>query len=89
MGRKGKTQKHTAKEIASKHKAAKNKAGAAGGGNEGAEKRKIAGGKISKPCEICKAILPSVKSMEIHYDSKHSKINFNDVKTKYEELFSQ
>ena len=41
------------------------------------KKRKVAGGKISKSCEICKAILPSVKSMEIHYESKHSKINFN------------
>jgi len=89
MGRKGKTQKHTAKEIAGKHKAAKHKAGAAGGGNEGAEKRKIACTKISKPCEICKVLLPSLKSMEIHYESKHSKINFNDIKKKYEELFNQ
>tara|TARA_Y100001933_G_C18733235_1_gene452608 strand:- start:213 stop:485 length:273 start_codon:yes stop_codon:yes gene_type:complete len=88
MGRKGKTQKHTAAEIASKHKAAKHRAGAAGGGSEGAEKRKIAGGKISQQCEICKAILPSLKSMEIHYESKHSKINFNDVRQKYEELFN-
>lgn len=88
MGRKGVKQKHTAAEIASKHKAAKHRAGAAGGGSEGAEKRKIAGGKISKPCEICKAILPSVKSMEIHYESKHSKINFNDIREKYEELFN-
>jgi hypothetical protein len=44
------------------------------------KKRKVAGGKISKSCEIFKAILPSVKSMEIHYESKHSKINFNDVR---------
>ena len=40
----------------------------------------MAGGKISKPCENCKQQIPSVKSMEIHFtESKHSKINFNDV----------
>lgn len=36
MGRKGKTQKHTAAEIASKHKANREKNGAAGGGGAGA-----------------------------------------------------
>jgi hypothetical protein len=35
MGRKGKTQKHTAKEIAAKTKAAKERGGAAGGGGGG------------------------------------------------------
>ena len=35
MGRKGKTQKHTAAEINAKHKAAKEAKGAAGGGNSG------------------------------------------------------
>jgi hypothetical protein len=35
MGRKGKTQKHTAKEIAAKTKAAKERGGAAGGGGSG------------------------------------------------------
>ena len=34
MGRKGKTQKHTAKEIAAKTKAAKERNGAAGGGGD-------------------------------------------------------
>ena len=42
MGRKGKTQKHTAKEIAAKHKAAKESKGAAGGGGAGAQARKDA-----------------------------------------------
>ena len=53
MGRKGKAQKHTAKEIAGKHKAAKEARGAAGGGGKGAKARKNAGGKVAVKCEIC------------------------------------
>jgi len=54
VGRKGKTQKHTAKEIAAKHKAAKERNGAAGGGGSGAAARKAAKLKINILCEICK-----------------------------------
>eukprot|EP00924_Labyrinthula_sp_SR-Ha-C_P015825 maker-scaffold_4-snap-gene-10.58-mRNA-1 protein AED:0.23 eAED:0.23 QI:128/1/1/1/1/1/2/898/100 len=76
MGRKGKTQKHTTKEIQGKVKAAKEKRGAAGGGGAGAAKRNEAKAKASVPCDICKVIQPSLKTMQIHYDSKHSKLAF-------------
>ena len=88
MGRKGKTQKHTAAEIASKHKAAKEAKGAAGGGSGGAETRKNIGNKISAKCTICMSMQPNIKSMEAHYDSKHNKIKFDDVKESYERLFN-
>lgn len=88
MGRKGKTQKHTAAEINAKHKAAKEARGAAGGGNNGVNNRKTVGNKISIQCEICKTIQPNIKSMELHYDNKHTKINFSSIKDKYEELFT-
>lgn len=48
QGRKGKTQKHTAAETASKHAAAKAKSGGAGGGGDGkaAREAKKASGSI-------------------------------------------
>eukprot|EP00941_MAST-03F_sp_MAST-3F-sp1_P000491 g491.t1 len=85
MGRKGKAQKHTAKEIAGKHKRAKELAGAAGGGGKGAAARKNAGQKIMILCKICKCQQPSVKSMSIHYDSKHPKENWAEVEEEYAE----
>jgi len=84
MGRKGKTQKHTAKEIAAKHKAAKERQGAAGGGGAGAKARLQATLKAQIYCKICKASQPSVKSMGIHYDSKHPKENWAECKVIYE-----
>jgi len=87
MGRKGKTQKHSAAEITAKHKAAKEAKGAAGGGNAGAEKRKNAGAKISATCEICMSMQPNIKSMEAHYDSKHPK-QFEDKMVFYENIFN-
>ena len=89
MGRKGKTQKHTAKETAQKHKLAKEANGGAGGGSNGAENRKIACQKSSVNCIVCRTLLPSMKSLEIHYDSKHPKVNFCLEKEKYEELFNK
>uniref|UniRef100_A0A7S3UYW0 C2H2-type domain-containing protein n=1 Tax=Aplanochytrium stocchinoi TaxID=215587 RepID=A0A7S3UYW0_9STRA len=87
MGRKGKTQKHTAKEIATKVKAAKEKNGAAGGGGKGAEARKGAWTKASVFCELCKTIQPSAKTMQIHYDSKHPKDPYpaDEYETKFAE----
>ena len=79
MGRKGKTQTHTAKELASKHAAAKAAAGGVGGGAALAAKRKAAGEKVAVLCEICKAVQPNIQSMERHYDSKHAKENWRDV----------
>ena len=63
MGRKGKTQKHTAKEIAAKHKAAKERAGAAGGGGSGLAARMAAKAKANILCPICKV------RVKIQYDS--------------------
>jgi len=89
MGRKGKTQKHTAAEINAKHKAAKEAKGAAGGGNSGVEKRKAAGNKKSEQCQICMSMQPNMNSMEAHYDSKHPKIKFEDIKEIYLNLFNK
>jgi len=87
MGRKGKTQKHTAAEIANKHKLAKEKNGGAGGGKKGLADRKKNKNKISILCKICKANQPSLKSMHIHYTSKHSKLVFPELD--YQNLFEQ
>ena len=76
MGRKGKSQKHTAKEIAQKHKAAKERRGAAGGGGSGAAARKARGASVSVLCEICKVQQPNFKSMTCHFENKHPKIPF-------------
>ena len=76
MGRKGKTQKHTAKEIAAKTKAAKERNGAAGGGASmlAARMNKMKLGNVT--CEVCKAAQPNMNSMTAHWESKHSKMCF-------------
>eukprot|EP00750_Incisomonas_marina_P032733 INCI9326.1.p2 GENE.INCI9326.1~~INCI9326.1.p2 ORF type:complete len:146 (-),score=43.58 INCI9326.1:313-750(-) len=74
MPRKGKTQKHTAAEIAAKVKASKEANGAAGGGGAMAKARKEAGNKASISCDVCKSLQPSMASMKQHYESKHSKL---------------
>mmetsp|Transcript_11569 Transcript_11569/g.20550 ORF Transcript_11569/g.20550 Transcript_11569/m.20550 type:complete len:94 (+) Transcript_11569:120-401(+) len=76
MGRKGKTQKHTAKEIANKHKAAKEKNGAAGHGGKGLAERQAKMGKIKVKCSICLAEQPHMSGMKNHYENKHSKVDF-------------
>ena len=76
MGGKAKPTKHTAKEIAGKHHEAKMKNGGRGGGAEGIDKRKAPKeGKrdIFLKCEKCLLMQPSLKSMSIHYESKHPK----------------
>jgi hypothetical protein len=88
MGRKGKTQTHTAKELAGKAAAAKHAAGGAGGGGGAAEKRKAAGTKVAVFCEICKSIQPNMKSMEAHYDSKHAKEPWATIGPKYDAQFN-
>jgi hypothetical protein len=65
MGRKGKTQNHTAAEIAKKHAAAKAAAGGAGGGATMAANREAIKNKSMVACEICKANMPDVKSMQV------------------------
>ena len=83
MGRKGKAQKHTAAEIAKKHKAAKEAKGAAGGGGGMAAARKKAGDKVSVLCKICKVKQPNFKSMTAHFESKHPKEWTAEVKADY------
>jgi len=78
MGRKGKTQKHTAKEIASKVQASKNSNGAAGHGSVGLAARKDNMMKIQVKCEICLAIQPHMSGMKNHYESKHAKVEWKD-----------
>jgi len=76
MGGKAKPTKHTAKEIAGKHHAAKMKAGGCGGGLDGRMKRiapKEGKKDIFIKCEKCFVMQPSMKSMMIHYENKHPK----------------
>ncbi len=87
MSGKAKPQKHTAKEIAMKDHEAKMRQGGRGGGAEGKEKRKAPkeGKKnVFITCSICFTQQPSLKSMEIHYESKHPKENWEDAKGVYE-----
>eukprot|EP00500_Bicosoecida_sp_ms1_P004310 CAMPEP_0203816750 /NCGR_PEP_ID=MMETSP0115-20131106/18141_1 /ASSEMBLY_ACC=CAM_ASM_000227 /TAXON_ID=33651 /ORGANISM="Bicosoecid sp, Strain ms1" /LENGTH=74 /DNA_ID=CAMNT_0050725659 /DNA_START=57 /DNA_END=278 /DNA_ORIENTATION=+ len=35
-------------------------------------------------CSICKIQQPSLKSMELHYESKHSKVSWEEAKGEYE-----
>jgi len=75
-----KIQHHTAKELAMKDKHAKMKNGGAGGGEDGKLGRKAPkeGKKdIFLKCTICMTLQPSIKSMEIHHESKHAKIKWD------------
>eukprot|EP01051_Picozoa_sp_SAG22_P007419 SAG22_NODE_522_length_9503_cov_4.233624_8_plen_110_part_00 len=58
MGRKGKTQKHTAAELQAKANAAKYASGAAGGGGAMQANREAEKQKSMVPCELCKAGMP-------------------------------
>ena len=87
MSGKAKPQKHTAKEIAMKHHEAKMRAGGRGGGEEGKEKRKAPkeGKKnVFIACKICFTEQPSLKSMQIHYESKHPKEDWESIKDSYQ-----
>ena len=89
MGRKGKTQKHTAAEIAKKHKAAKEAKGAAGGGGAMAKNRKNAGAKVSIVCPICMVQQPNFKSMTAHYENKHPKLWTEEKKADFQKQFDE
>lgn len=76
MSGKAKPTKHTAKEIAGKHHAAKMRAGGTGGGLDGKAKRiapKEGKKDIFIKCVKCFTMQPSMKSMSIHYENKHPK----------------
>jgi len=82
MGGKAKPTKHTAKEIAAKHHASKMKNGGRGGGQDGIEKRsapKEGKRDIFLKCEKCLLMQPSLKSMQIHYESKHPKESWENA----------
>ncbi len=86
MAGKAKPTKHTAKEIAGKHHEAKMRNGGRGGGAEGIDKRKAPKeGKrdIFLKCEKCLLMQPSLKSMSIHYESKHPKEDWEKAKLLY------
>jgi hypothetical protein len=82
MGGKAKPTKHTSKEIAMKHHESKMKKGGRGGGLDGKEKRlapKEGKRDIFLKCEKCFLMQPSLKSMQIHYESKHPKENWDEA----------
>ena len=92
MSGKAKPQKHTAKEIAMKDHEAKMRKGGRGGGEEGKEKRKAPkeGKKnVFINCSICFTQQPSLKSMQIHYENKHPKENWEDAKVIYEKQIEE
>ena len=63
------------------------KAGGRGGGEEGKEKRKAPkeGKKnVFIACKICFTEQPSLKSMQIHYESKHPKEDWEAIKNDYQ-----
>ncbi|KAF3795929.1 hypothetical protein EJ110_NYTH04165 [Nymphaea thermarum] len=79
MTGKAKPKKHTAKEIAAKVDAATTNRG---GGKAGQADRSglDKGGHAKFECPHCKITAPDIKSMQIHHDSKHPKIPFEDDK---------
>ncbi|CAO2837520.1 unnamed protein product [Amaranthus hypochondriacus] len=79
MTGKAKPKKHTAKELAAKLDAATTNRG---GGKAGVADRTgaIKGGHAKFECPLCKVTAPDVKSMQIHHDSKHPKIPFDESK---------
>jgi hypothetical protein len=86
MGGKAKPTKHTAKEIAGKHHAAKMKAGGCGGGIDGRVKRtapKEGKKDIFIKCEKCFVMQPSFKSLKIHFENKHPKDDWDAVEKLY------
>ena len=62
MGRKGKKNKHTAKEIQRKIDAHKDK----GGGKDGFAKRRT--GHATVMCKMCRKSVPSIASLQEHFD---------------------
>ncbi|KAF7131924.1 hypothetical protein RHSIM_Rhsim09G0129900 [Rhododendron simsii] len=79
MTGKAKPKKHTAKEIQAKVDAATTNRGGGKAGlldRSGIEK----GGHAKLECPLCKVTAPDIKTMQIHHDSKHPKIPFDESK---------
>ncbi|VFQ92666.1 unnamed protein product [Cuscuta campestris] len=81
MTGKAKPKKHTAKEIAAKEDAATTNRG---GGLAGKADRtgEVKGGHARFECPLCKVTAPSIKSMQIHHESKHPKTPFEESNIK-------
>ncbi|RAL41946.1 hypothetical protein DM860_009128 [Cuscuta australis] len=79
MTGKAKPKKHTAKEIAAKEDAATTNRG---GGLAGKADRtgEVKGGHAKFACPLCKVTAPSIKTMEIHHESRHPTITFDASK---------
>ncbi|CAH8259077.1 unnamed protein product [Arabidopsis lyrata] len=79
MTGKAKPKKHTAKEIQAKIDAALTNRG---GGKAGIADRtgKEKGGHAKYECPHCKITAPDLKTMQIHHESKHPKIIYEESK---------
>lgn len=79
MTGKAKPKKHTAKELAAKLDAATTNRG---GGKAGQADRTglVKGGHAKLECPHCKITAPDVKTMQIHHESKHPKVQFDESK---------
>uniref|UniRef100_A0A1J3H623 Zinc finger (C2H2 type) family protein n=1 Tax=Noccaea caerulescens TaxID=107243 RepID=A0A1J3H623_NOCCA len=79
MTGKAKPKKHTAKEIQAKIDAALTNRG---GGKAGIADRtgKEKGGHAKYECPHCKITAPDLKTMQIHHESKHPKITYEESK---------
>jgi hypothetical protein len=75
MGGKAKPTKHTKAELQRKADSHRADQGKEGGGQKGMAARMVP--KSMFQCPICKLYMPSVVTMEQHYDSKHPKAAFN------------
>eukprot|EP00796_Vickermania_ingenoplastis_P012775 gene12775-8713_t len=76
MGGKAKPTKHTAAETARKNKLANTNMG---GGAEGLKDRK--GGEAGHArfqCKVCMTPAPDLKTMKIHYESRHPTLEFKE-----------
>ncbi|KAI3724188.1 hypothetical protein L2E82_35956 [Cichorium intybus] len=79
MTGKAKPKKHTAKEIQAKVDAATTNRG---GGKAGVADRtgQEKGGHAKFECPHCKITVPDVKTMQIHHESKHPKLPYDESK---------
>ncbi|XP_010485607.1 PREDICTED: uncharacterized protein LOC104763897 [Camelina sativa] len=77
MTGKAKPKKHTAKEIQAKIDAALTNRG---GGQAGIADRtgKEKGGHAKYECPHCKITVPGLKTMQIHHESKHPKLTYDE-----------
>ncbi|CAH8364696.1 unnamed protein product [Eruca vesicaria subsp. sativa] len=85
MTGKAKPKKHTAKELQAKADAALTNRG---GGKAGLADRtgKEKGGHAKYECPHCKITAPDLKTMQIHHESKHPKLPYEEPRNLHEAL---